>query len=105
VSAGCVGCPATLDEHRCVGVDTDGLLEQVSEPEGEDAGAAAAVEKSAGAVEPDFLREDGFELWRVRRSAGSVVGGGALEDRRVASRHETPSYPERETAPVGAPLS
>ena len=38
------GGPAALCEHGRVGVEADRLLEQVGEPDGEDAGAAPAVE-------------------------------------------------------------
>jgi len=42
-----VGGSATFGEHRRVGVETDRLLEQLGEPDGQDAGAAPAVEEPA----------------------------------------------------------
>ena len=62
------------------------MIEQVGEPESEDARAAAAVEQPPASVETQFLREDRLQLRRVRRPAGSVVRGGAFVDGRVVHR-------------------
>jgi hypothetical protein len=80
-----------LGEHGGVGVEADRLLEEMREPDGEDAGTAAAVEEPAASVEPQLLGENGLELRRVGRPAAPVVGGGALVDRRVV-RHRRRSY-------------
>ena len=78
--------PAAFGEHRRIGVEADRVLEEMREPDGEDAGAAAAVEEPPPSVQTELLGEHGLELRRVRRPAAPVVGGGALVDRRVV-RH------------------
>jgi len=50
-----VGVAASLAEHVRVGVEADCLLEQWRKPDGEDAGAAAAVEQPAASVETELL--------------------------------------------------
>lgn len=65
--------PATFGEHRRVGVEADRLLEQVGESDGEDAGAAAAVEEPPAPVQTQFLGENGLELRRIGGSTAPVV--------------------------------
>jgi hypothetical protein len=78
-----VGGSATFGEHRRVGVETDRLLEQVGESDGEDARSAASIEEPAGPVQIQFLAEHSLELRRVGRSPAPVVGSGTLVDRGV----------------------
>jgi hypothetical protein len=82
-----VGGSTTFSEHGRVGVEADRLLEQMGEPDGEDAWPATSIEEPAGPIQIQFLAENSLELRRVGRSTAPVVGSGALVDRGVVRHH------------------
>jgi hypothetical protein len=57
-----LGSSATFGEHGRVGVEADHLLEQVGEPDSEDARAAPAVEEPPDPIQIQLLAEDSLEL-------------------------------------------
>jgi hypothetical protein len=97
-----LGDPAAFGEHGRVGIEADRLLEQMGEPDREDARPAAAVEQPPAPVEPQLLGENGLELRRVGRPPVPVVGRGALEERRVDTSGGCP--PRRVSAPLPGPI-
>ena len=58
-----VGEATSLGEHCRIGIETDRFLEEVGEPEREDAGPAAAVEEPSRSVQAELRGENCFELW------------------------------------------
>jgi hypothetical protein len=90
------GRPAALGDHRRIGVKTDGALEQVRQPYGEDAGTAPDVQQPPAAVQAEFLSEESLEAGRVRGPTAPVVASRAIIERRVVSHRRTlPSLPPR----------
>ena len=89
------GGPATLGDHRRIGVKADGVLEQVGQSYGEDAGTAPDVQEPSAAVQAEFLSEESLEPGRVGRPPAPVVDSRAFIERRVVSHRRTlPSHPD-----------
>src|SRR5215213_7363844 len=69
---------ATFGEHRGVGVETDRLLKQVGESDGEDAGTAAAVEEPPRPIQAQLPSDNSLKLRRIGRSTLPVMDSGAV---------------------------
>ena len=74
---GPAGGPATLGDHRRIGVKADGALKQLGQSYGEDAGTAPDVQQPSAAIQAEFLSEESLEPGRVGGSPGPVVDSRA----------------------------
>jgi len=91
-----LGGPATLDDHRRIGVKADSVLEQVGQSYGKAAGTAPDVQEPSATVQAEFLSQESLELGRVGRPPGPVVDSRAIIERRVVShRRKLPTIPHR----------
>src|SRR5580692_3240406 len=81
--------PATLGDHRRIGVKADGALKQVRQSYGEDAGTTPHVQQPSAAIQAEFLSEESLEPGRVGRSPVPVVDSRAIIERRVVSHRRT----------------
>ena len=72
------GGPATLGDHRRIGVKADGALKQVGQSYGEDAGTAPDVQEPSAAIQAEFLCEESLEPGRVGRPSAPVVDSRAF---------------------------
>ena len=73
-----LGGPATLDDHRRIGVKADGVLEQAGQSYGKAAGTAPDVQEPSAAIQAEFLCEESLEPGRVRRPSAPVVDSRAF---------------------------
>src|SRR5262249_7788157 len=64
-------------------IQTDRLLEQMSQADGKHAGAAADIQEPAVPIQTRLLRQDGFEFRRVRGATIAIVSSRAEVDGRV----------------------
>src|SRR5439155_3743263 len=97
-------------DHPRVGVDTDDLLEKVSDAERDYARPAADVEKTAAAVEPQSVTKAVSETRCIRQAAPDVVGGRPREEGLVplpalpAAIGHDPECRKRNYAPQRYPI-
>ena len=91
-----LGGPATLGDHRRIGVKADGARKEAGQSYGEDAGTAPDVQESPAAIQAEFRCEESLEPGRVGRPSAPVVNSRALIERRVTLHGRTlPSISHR----------